>query len=1099
MSNLILKRKARLLYSHFRECAFLLFCILGIVTTVPIHAQQKPKRAQMRSVSYSVPSEYIQVGNTMLYYHQTSSSIDVQGCYNGLYYGSTYSNRGYTAAIQVNNNSATSVDCLNGTTINGVSCTASIEPQGELARVFYTLTNITDTVATISLGVYGDVMIGDNDQAPIIRRTDTTGNTYGLTMMNGNGVQLCVLFGAGLAGITSVGDYWFGNYGYNSEANEIVGNYSSGDDFMVEDGSYDSAMGWCWKNRTISAGSTVVFSYLIGVGEVNLEPKSSFEVTPDDLEGWNDLTRPHKLTLEGTYESPAGIEGMIEYAVEDSEEWHQLTEMMPSGSRFNETLVAMFDILRKKHVIRFRTRDNVGNTTLQPSIEYLDVSFHEYSGINNKTYTGDSIYQKVECADIANLQITAEKSSNNVNVGTASFYIEGIFPYTIGRKACTFQIEPAPLTGEIELSTDSFIYNGQDHFPVWSFVNESYAALEDKKDYNVYYTDSKYPGTAKLCVVGKGNYTSELTKAFFIDKAPLSDDLVSITLPYKDISCDEKKHNAVASVNPGVGKVTFTYTLHGESDILEEAPTAEGHYDIYVEIANGDWYYGKTNEYVGSFSIYRFDELEWQSLALLFAELQQMGASLTWNIAEGVKNVGTFEELMIEEGHVVGISLANKGMKGTFPSSLMSFEKLEVINLSGNNLFGDVSAIIAAKKMQNETAFNSLRKLDISNNNYKGNIGLLGNCMSNLTSLNASYNKFEDLYPVLSTSVATLDISHQKMDRVVELNMSDLSLSDIGTKVPTILLYDQVNRIHNDSLNLLCTKSDLSSFNKYDSEVWAMQLKIADNQISIPYVSSQNAYHGESGDTLNVLNMTGDDETDGSSFRIALSFNQGDANFVNGVDATDLQTTILYAFGGYRTYPFNFTAADTFKDGNINVQDVVCTVNILLNPNDEQPINARSQQINKVGMKANTFTDTEAYMYMSDGKLFLHSQVPVASLSIKAEGDMKWNLDGAGLQQSTANGNVVAFSLNGSTIPSYEDVVLGECTQATVSSVSLSDIDAQPISVSFINNSTTNIRSSSETKADGIIIFDILGYKRNAIKNGINIIQSNGTIRKFYK
>ena len=84
------------------------------------------------------------------------------------------------------------------------------------------------------------------------------------------------------------------------------------------------------------------------MGEVNLEPNSSFEVTPDDPEGWNDLSRPHKLTLEGTYESPAGLDGMIEYAVEDSEEWIAMTDMMPSGSAFNDSIVAMFDTSREK-------------------------------------------------------------------------------------------------------------------------------------------------------------------------------------------------------------------------------------------------------------------------------------------------------------------------------------------------------------------------------------------------------------------------------------------------------------------------------------------------------------------------------------------------------------------------------------------------------------------------------------------------------------------------------------------------------------------------------------------------------------------------------
>ena len=166
------KRKTRQDY-HCKKMVTLLLCIFGIALSIPIHAQKKPRNVQMRSVSSSVPYGYTQVGNTMLYYYQSSSSIDVQGCYNGQYYGSTYSNRGYRVAMQVNGGSATSIDCLNGTTISGVSCFASIEAQGELARMFYTVTNTNLEDVVISLGTHADVMIGNNDYAQISRRIDT--------------------------------------------------------------------------------------------------------------------------------------------------------------------------------------------------------------------------------------------------------------------------------------------------------------------------------------------------------------------------------------------------------------------------------------------------------------------------------------------------------------------------------------------------------------------------------------------------------------------------------------------------------------------------------------------------------------------------------------------------------------------------------------------------------------------------------------------------------------------------------------------------------------------------------------------------------------
>lgn len=280
--------------------------LLGVVQNVC--AQNGSKKGPARASRYTyLPSGYTQVGTTQLYYKQNSDAIDMIGYYNGYYYSSTYSDYGYKLSVQVGTNSATRVNCLNGTTSGGVTVQPSVEQQGELARICYTVTNTNETDVVISLGTHADVMIGNNDRAPISRRVDTTGNIYGVTMKDGNGAQLCVLFGSGLAGVMSVNDYWFGYYGLNREPDQMVGNYSSGESYMEENGSYDSGMGWCWKNRTIPVGATVVFSYLIGVGEVNLEPNSSFEVTPDDPEGWNDLSRPHKLTLDGTYESPAGL------------------------------------------------------------------------------------------------------------------------------------------------------------------------------------------------------------------------------------------------------------------------------------------------------------------------------------------------------------------------------------------------------------------------------------------------------------------------------------------------------------------------------------------------------------------------------------------------------------------------------------------------------------------------------------------------------------------------------------------------------------------------------------------------------------------------
>lgn len=590
---------------------YVLLMMLMFLPLLNANAQQAPpkKAPTQRASMYSyLPDGYVQVGTTQLYYKQNADAIDMIGYYNGYYYSSTYSDYGYKLSVQVGSNSAIRVDCLNGTTDGGVTVQPSIEQQGELARICYTVTNANETDVVISLGTHADVMIGNNDSAPISRRIDTLGQPYGLTMKDGNGAQLCVLFGTGLAGVTAVSNFWFGHWSDNSEPSYMVGNYYEGSNWMIEDSSYDSGMGWCWQDRTIAAGSTVIFSYLIGVGEVNLEPNSSFEVTPDDAEGWNDLSRPHVLTLEGTYESPAGLEGRIEYAVEDSEEWTPLTEMLPSGGTFSGEITAMFDATKSIHTIRFRTVDNVGNTSMLHPIEYKDVSFYPVTGIEEKTYTGSELFQENLTCELDNDQYEVKNYRNNVRVGWASFSVEGVFPKTIGRKTYSFQILPQPLSGELLLEETNFVYSGDAFTPAWQFSNESYANLVSGEDYTAEWANNTRVGTGTLTVTGKNNYSGTLTANIQIDKAPFAIELLGLQLPDVELIYDEQPHPASCSQNcEGVGEVTITYLMEETGVETPQPPVLPGKYTIYVAVAEGALYYGMAKTEVGTVTISLFN------------------------------------------------------------------------------------------------------------------------------------------------------------------------------------------------------------------------------------------------------------------------------------------------------------------------------------------------------------------------------------------------------------------------------------------------------------------------------------------------------------
>ena len=534
----------------------------------------------------------------------------------------------------------------------------------------------------------------------------------------------------------------------------------------------------------------------------------------------------------------------------------------------------------------------------------------------------------------------------------------------------------------------------------------------------------------------------------------------AFTLPNNDISYDGETHAATVAKVEGVGDVVITYVNTEDNAVSTDAPSSVGSYDIYAEFADGTLYYGKANEKIGSFSIYQFDDNEWLALNVLSTQLQENGWSPSWNLAAGPVAVSKFDGLVIEQGHVVGVNFKSKNLTG-IPTGLL--------------------------------AFSQLKSVDLSHNNLTGNAGLLAAQLPNLTSLNFSYNQFSDLYPMISPNVTSLDISHQTIDKTIDFDIAHLNIEQLAAQIPTIVLYDHANQRYNTDLNFICTTSEAESFNYNNTDQWALQLSYKNGLLTMPYVSSQNTFYGHCGDTLKVFALDKNSNLTGSNFHLRFFFELGDANFVNGVDATDLQATILYAFGNYNSRPFNFTAADTYRDQNINVQDVVCTVNILL---DKTPSLAPQDVMRKTRSRNGNDVTEEACVYVENGQVLLYTTRPVAVLDVMTSNRVKWNVGQYGLQQSSTNSHLVGYSLSGACLP-IGTTVLGTVDGDThIVCVSLSDENARPITVTTNKDTVTGIDSVSTETDSSELIYDLMGRRINTIGNGINIIKNANGVKK---
>ena len=327
-----------------KKLTFILMALVagfGAMNAATIDEQAAQLKAGVANRSADIhetlPAGYQQLGDSKIYYSisnhysvitGTNPTIDILGEIDGYYYSSTYNDAGYLPAFSVNGGEAEYLDCVDGSTIDGVEATASIIQSGDVAaRIVFTLTNTNSQSVVVDAGVYADVMIGSNDQAPISKLTKEDGTVYGLKMKysTAEGAPLlCALFGEGITGVDPADDYWFGSFAYNHDEEEIIGNYSSRTTYwMQENGSYDSGMGWCWKTRAIEPGESIELSFLISVGEIEFEEPIvpgedvfTYDVEAYNIDAWNDLTVAHPAHICGYYEHPYGQNGYIEYQVD---------------------------------------------------------------------------------------------------------------------------------------------------------------------------------------------------------------------------------------------------------------------------------------------------------------------------------------------------------------------------------------------------------------------------------------------------------------------------------------------------------------------------------------------------------------------------------------------------------------------------------------------------------------------------------------------------------------------------------------------------------------------------------------------------------------
>lgn len=366
-----------------------------------------------------------------------------------------------------------------------------------------------------------------------------------------------------------------------------------------------------------------------------------------------------------------------------------------------------------------------------------------------------------------------------------------------------------------------------------------------------------------------------------------------------------------------------------------------------------------------------------------------------WNttselIADGYWSGVTFDT----EGRVTAINLQGRGLSGVLGSATAPIlPRLTTLNLSRNALTGDPATFYTADGLPQ------------------------------LTTLNLAYNQIDELSSPLPLAMS-VDLTRQhrqyNKDNVFpgfdQLTAAELTIGGESTPtLPTILGYHHQSQTLNNHPTLDVRNHATNDY--YGTATWdgskgAYVFSGNGREINLPDDCSLRLLVNSSSATMYL-----------SAYPATASVTLGDATIDGTVDVNDVQRTLKQIINPTQSgiATINLWAANTYSDDEtslvINIQDIVCTVNMVLDNQSGARLMARRAE--------ESASEVTNLFYTLGRTVCLDADDEIAAFDLTLEGvdpsqvhllldDNDWQM----ATRQTGNGTrLMVFSLNGATLP----------------------------------------------------------------------------------
>lgn len=424
-----------------------------------------------------------------------------------------------------------------------------------------------------------------------------------------------------------------------------------------------------------------------------------------------------------------------------------------------------------------------------------------------------------------------------------------------------------------------------------------------------------------------------------------------------------------------------------------------------------------------------------------------------WDISSSEIHAEQWDGVNFKGGKVYDIYLPENNLTGKLPQEIFSLSELESLNLSGNKLHGRIDSLFAG--MDTDEVSGVLSSVNLSGNALSGEIVSFASAVPALRSLDLSGNQLTGAEGTLPEELEDVDLSNQFVAYV-----------DEQTGIPSLVRNAPVHVLWlGETMDVSLSSLQMYGFGEKDSDdADAPDLLITDRggkaTLHLKYDADALAYRCSldkewrlgRGDTLVAVQQEG--IAAGYSMNVLFDYAMGDANIDHIVDVLDVQHSLNYvlADGEGGVLPFNFSAADTYTDAQITVQDIVRTVELVLGTKPAETGLVKSLHGCSVA------DDADACLFIQDGRLVLETQIPVAAMDVAidnvSEGEMRSlmnsNKFACVCRQSGHSLRMLVYSPSGNTFAVGRTELAGLYSKdARVATAVLSDADAHYVSVSI--------------------------------------------------